>query len=167
MSGGLQYADFYLPVVDYSYYLYSTLIVDKSYNGKGGELNTKLVSNADVDKLTTTTYDEDRIIRTPLITIVGTDIDEDLSEDGYDDTTCTIFRVFTDKYTAQSENATLKVFCYKNPAPFSTLDEDACCELPDECFDDIVTGALELFINTRYKLQQPRNKKEESKKEDK
>lgn len=46
-----------------------------------------------------------------------------------------------------------------------TLDKDSACELPYECFDDLVQGTVDLYVSTKYKLSQPKAKKKNEDKE--
>ena len=39
------------------------------------------------------------------------------------------------------------------------------CELPYECFDDLVQGTVDLYVSTKYKLSQPKTKKKNEDKE--
>lgn len=39
----------------------------------------------------------------------------------------------------------------RQPSEFSPLT-NTVCELPIDCFEDLVTGAVELFFNYRYKV---------------
>ena len=132
-------------------YISSYSTVSSSYNSKAGNLRNILISEQDFKYLTDATFDEDRIIRYPLISIVGDTLN-----------------VCCDKYTALTGiNLT---YC-KKPAWFSILTDKAC-ELPIECFDDIVTGAVETFFTTKYKLglaqsaQRNRNRRNNQNNED-
>ena len=40
-----------------------------------------------------------------------------------------------------------------------TLDDNSACELPYECFDDLVQGTVDLYVSTKYKLSQSETKK--------
>lgn len=46
-----------------------------------------------------------------------------------------------------------------------TLDDNSACELPYECFDDLVQGTVDLYVSTKYKLNQPKTKKKNEDKE--
>lgn len=46
-----------------------------------------------------------------------------------------------------------------------TLDDNSACELPYECFDDLVQGTVDLYVSTKYKLSQPKTKKKNEDKE--
>lgn len=112
-------------------YISSYSTVGSSYNSKAGNLRNILISEQDFKYLTDATFDEDRIIRYPLVSIVGDTLN-----------------VCCDKYTALTG---INLTYYKKPAWFSILTDKAC-ELPIECFDDIITGAVETFFTTKYKL---------------
>ena len=116
---------------DFMSYIQSYTLVSSSYNGISGNLRNVLISEHDFKYIVEATYDEGRIIRYPLVSIIAGQIN-----------------VCYDKYTTP---VGLTLLYYKRPARFSILN-DTACELPVECFDDLVTGAVELFFATRYKL---------------
>lgn len=43
-----------------------------------------------------------------------------------------------------------------------TLDDNSACELPYECFDDLVQGTVDLYVSTKYKLSQPKAKSKQA-----
>ena len=72
--------------------------------------------------------------------------------------------LFHDIYTVING---ITLFYIKMPEPI-TLDDNSACELPYECFDDLVQGTVDLYVNTKYKLSQPKtkNKNEDKEQED-
>ena len=72
--------------------------------------------------------------------------------------------LFHDIYTVVNG---ITLFYIKMPEPI-TLDDYSACELPYECFDDLVQGTVDLYVSTKYKLSQPKtkNKNEDKEQED-
>lgn len=69
--------------------------------------------------------------------------------------------LFHDIYTVING---ITLFYIKMPEPI-TLDDNSACELPYECFDDLVYGTVDLYVSTKYKLSQPKTKKKNEDKE--
>lgn len=90
----------------------------------------ELVSQNDVWRLIETPHDSLRILRRPAAV---------LSQYNTEKPTIT---VIYDQYTTPLG---IKVLYYKEPRHFDVLTSTPC-ELPMDCFDDLVTGALELYI---------------------
>lgn len=90
----------------------------------------QLVSQNDVWKLIETPYDTLRILRHPAAV---------LSKYNTSKPTMT---VIYDQYTTPLG---IKVMYYAEPKHFDVLTSTPC-ELPMDCFDDLVTGAIELYI---------------------
>lgn len=90
----------------------------------------------DINRLEDKAFDKDRIIRTPIIDIASTKQDEDT------------YKVYTDRYT----NIVSSTIVYiRKPKDFSILT-DTPCELPMTCFNDLVLGAVDLYVADAYKL---------------
>ena len=72
--------------------------------------------------------------------------------------------LFHDIYTVVNG---ITLFYIKMPEPI-TLDDYSACELPYECFDDLVQGTVDLYVSTKYKLSQlkTKNKNEDKEQED-
>lgn len=90
----------------------------------------ELVSQNDVWKLIETPHDSLRILRRPAAV---------LSHYNTEKPTLT---VIYDQYTTPLG---IKVLYYAEPKHFDVLTSTPC-ELPMDCFDDLVTGAIELYI---------------------
>lgn len=90
----------------------------------------QLVSQNDVWKLIETPHDSLRILRRPAAVLSK-----------YNSSKPTITVIY-DQYTTPLG---IKVMYYAEPAHFDVLTSTPC-ELPMDCFDDLVTGALELYI---------------------
>lgn len=117
---------------DFFRYISSYVYATSSYNGKDGKLRCILISDKEYQYLQNTLFDEDRILRYPLVKMSDNTL-----------------QIITDRYT---NITSVGLEYYKKPVRFTVLGETINCELPSECFDDIVTGAVDLYFATRYKL---------------
>lgn len=90
----------------------------------------QLVSQNDVWKLIETPHDSLRILRYPAA-VLST----------YDNGTPTMTVIY-DQYTTPKG---IKVLYYAEPQHFDVLTSVEC-ELPMDCFDDLVTGAVDLYV---------------------
>ena len=118
---------------DFYMYIRSVSNVSSTYSYKNYSSDNKtdilpnqLVSQNDVWKLIETPHDSLRILRYPAVTL------------GADHTISVIY----DRYTKLEG---IKVLYYKQPAHFSLMTSTPC-ELPMDAFDDIVTGAVDLYV---------------------
>jgi hypothetical protein len=123
---------------DFYLYLRSVSKVSKTFSFKSGNNDTKkirilpnqLMSQNDVWKVIETPHDSLRILRYP-VAVLG-------QYKGEHPTITVIY----DQYTKSNG---IKVLYYKEPAHFSILTNTAC-ELPMDAFDDIVSGAVDLYV---------------------
>ena len=92
-------------------------------------LPNQLVSQNDVWKLVETPHNSLRILRYPAIV---------LGKEGVSTTASVIY----DRYTNVQG---VKILYYKQPAHFDLMTSTPC-ELPMDAFDDIVTGAVDLYV---------------------
>lgn len=90
----------------------------------------QLVSQNDVWKLIETPHDSLRILRRPAAVLSK-----------YNGTKPTITVIY-DQYTTPLG---IKVMYYAEPAHFDVLTSTPC-ELPMDVFDDLVTGAVDLYV---------------------
>lgn len=126
-------ADFYM-------YVRSVSRVSTTFSFKGGQksdhkairiLPNQLMSQNDIWKLVETPHDSLRILRYPAAV---------LSE--YKDGETPTITVIYDRYTTATG---IKVLYYKQPAHFDLMTSTAC-EMPMDSFDDLVTGAVDLYV---------------------
>lgn len=121
--------DIALPT-NFGVYVRSTSEVTSYYKGSADNRSTtlpnKTVTQSDMQNFEAKPYDSLRILRNPVVTLTK---DKKL-------------HVVHDRYTTITKVTT---YYYKMPAYFSILDSTAC-ELPAICFDDIVSGAVDLYI---------------------
>lgn len=94
----------------------------------------ELVSQSDVWRLLETPHNSLRILRYPAAVLSAPDNNGVTS---YPTLTC-----IYDQYTTVEG---IKVLYYKQPGHFSILTSTPC-ELPSDAFDDLVTGAVDLYI---------------------
>ena len=137
---------------DYFLYIRSNSIINKSYKKKDtlftpAHTPNLMIKEDDVHNVVGTHYNTNGILRNPLVVLEST-------EQG-----SPFIKVIHDKYT----NITgLDLVYYCSPYAFNVLnynDNDysdeavhSYCELPFSCFDDLVTGAIDLYIQN-YKLK--------------
>lgn len=151
---------------DYFMYIRSNSIVNKNY--KSDKLQNEsstaniLIKQDDVENVINSYYNDNNILRRPAVI---------LNNKGANNPT---IQVLHDKYT----NITyLDLVYYCIPYAFNVIkynDEDTSagathsyCELPYECFDELVQGALDLYIqNYKYKLQLNNNRNQENRNEE-
>ena len=101
-------------------------------------LPNELVSQSDVWRLLETPHDSLRILRYPAV-VLSEPVKkiEDGKEISYPTLTC-----IYDRYTTLEG---IKVLYYKQPQYFNIMTSTEC-ELPMDAFDDLVTGAVDLYI---------------------
>lgn len=95
-------------------------------------------------------YNDKGIIRNPLATLTSL----------YEQDSGTYLQIIHDVYTKIHY---VELVYYRMPNRFNVIDNVAC-ELPYECFDDIVSGAVALYLTYRYtnnRYKEVRNPKRE------
>ena len=129
---------FTLPV-DFYMYLRSVSNVTKTFSFKSESsaqatpirvIPNKLMSQSDVWKLIETPHDSLRILRYPAAVL-----------NQYKGSHPTISVIY-DRYT---EVQGIKVLYYKQPGHFDLMTSTPC-ELPEDAFDDLVSGAVDLYV---------------------
>lgn len=140
---------------DYFLYVRSNSIINRSYKS---EYNTKTmhtpnlsIRQDDVQKVVGTFYNQNSIIRNPLVVLESIDVNSPY------------LKVIHDKYT---KIIAVDLVYYCQPYAFNVLkynDADmssgavhSYCELPFECFDEIVQGAVNMFLS-EYKFALSKN----------
>lgn len=131
---------------DYFLYERSTSTLSQTYKGESGTFVTpnKVINHSDVDKVMSTYYNHG-IIRTPLVVFENSKGNDTM-------------RVIHDEY---SNITNVDLIYYRMPYAFNVLgfnDDDlnvgavhSACELPYACFDELIDGAIQLYIMT-YKF---------------
>ena len=126
---------------DYFSYVRSTSTITGSYKNKSvhGTAQNVMLKQDDVHKILESVYDQHSILRNPICTVIGSG-DPDNSK----------LEVIHDEYTTINS---VDLVYIKRPADFKiTGSKQIKCELPKECFEDLVTGAVELYFNYKYKV---------------
>lgn len=138
-------AKFELPK-DYFLYIRSNSIIDKNYKSKH-KLSTFvytpniMIKEQDALDVIGAFYNQNGIIRNPLVLLESTSSDSQF------------IKVIHDKYTHMDG---IDLFYYTQPYAFNVLnynDDDfsesavhSYCELPFSCFDELVEGAIQLYL---------------------
>lgn len=147
---------------DYFLYIRSTSLVDKTYKFKQEQetsisVPNVLIREVDVQNVINTHYNNNGIIRNPLVVLESNSEKE------------TWLKVIHDVYTHVDA---IDIVYYRKPYNFNVLnfnDNDnnagavhSYCELPYSCFEELVQGAVELYV-TRYKFRLQMNNNQNKK----
>ena len=142
--------------LDPQFYMYirSVSQVGSTYSYRSGEssnsnkirvIPNKLVSQSEVWKLIETPHDSLRILRYPAA-VLGEYQGWETSESSLDEGIITekhpTLTVIYDRYTTPLG---IKILYYAQPQHFDLMTS-VPCELPMDAFDDIVTGAVDLYV---------------------
>lgn len=137
---------------NFGLYVDSTTNVSESYtrNGDGaGVVPNTLVSRSKLIEFISRPQDSMRIMRTPVATLNDDNI-----------------TVYYDRYTTP---VSFNITYYRTPR-YMNLFTNTACELPMDAFDDLVSGAVDLYVQyvagaearkRQMQEQQKRNKKED------
>lgn len=128
----------------YLLYIDSVSKINLSYkDNKTFTVNNQLVEyESTISQVMNKAFNNGNIIRKPLVVI----------SNGLD--------VYVDQYSTL-DSVTLTYI--KMPQQILINDVDYACELPYECFDELVEGTVDLYINTKYKLQSGQKSDEKTK----
>lgn len=121
---------------DYYSYIRSVSKITSSYRSKHEESFAQniMLKQEDAHKVIEAFYDKNRILRNPVCTFANEHTLE----------------VIHDSYTTIPE---VDLTYIKKPAHFEiTGSNRIACELPYDCFEDLVSGAVELYFNYKYKV---------------
>lgn len=152
---------------DYFLYVRSNSVINKNYKQDSKLLfdvhtPNKMIKHDDVDRVIGTYYNHGGILRNPLIIMEST-----ASDSPY-------IKVIHDIYT---NIVALDLVYYCQPYAFNVLkynDDDmstgavhSYCELPFSCFDELIQGAIDLYIqNYKFKLAANNNRRRRESRED-
>lgn len=152
---------------DYFLYVRSNSVINKNYKQDSKLLfdvhtPNKMIKHDDVDQVIGTYYNQGGILRNPLVILEST-----ASDSPY-------IKVIHDIYT---NIVALDLVYYCQPYAFNVLkynDEDmstgavhSYCELPFSCFDELIQGAIDLYIqNYKFKLAANNNRQRREPRED-
>ena len=150
---------------DYFMYVRSSSIMDKNYKSDKFKHQKQYVSNllikeTDVPTIMDNYYNHMGIMRNPMVVLESTNIES------------TYIKVIHDVYT---HLVGLDLTYYCQPYAFNIMnynDSDnsagavhSKCELPFSCFDDLVTGAVDLYVQN-YKFKLTANNNQRKRRED-
>lgn len=152
---------------DYFLYVRSNSVINKNYKQDSKLLfdvhtPNKMIKHDDVDQVIGTYYNHGGILRNPLVILEST-----ASDSPY-------IKVIHDIYT---NIVALDLVYYCQPYAFNVLkynDDDmstgavhSYCELPFSCFDELIQGAIDLYIqNYKFKLAANNNRQRREPRED-
>lgn len=152
---------------DYFLYVRSNSVINKNYKQDSKLLfdvhtPNKMIKHDDVDQVIGTYYNKGGILRNPLVILEST-----ASDSPY-------IKVIHDIYT---NIVALDLVYYCQPYAFNVLkynDDDmstgavhSYCELPFSCFDELIQGAIDLYIqNYKFKLAANNNRQRREPRED-
>lgn len=152
---------------NYAMYVRSESIVTKNYKSdkvlENGVITPNiLVKQEDVDNVINAYYNYNGIIKNPLVVFENTSY------------TSNQFKVISDIYT-QIESVDLTYYCQPNAFNVLKFDDNdqsagavhSYCSLPYSCFEELVSGAVDMYLN-RYKLKlaQGNSKQSQSKQQE-
>lgn len=124
-------------VPNFNMYLDSMSNVSVAYSDNStveGVVGNDYVNSNQLKQIQNDTFNKHRILRRPVIYMVQSKADNN-----------TYFEIISDDYTTVHSVAMRYI---KKPSEFTILGKDIVpCELPYECFNELVTGAVQLFIN--------------------
>lgn len=130
----------YLSYIDSTSTISSTLYIKPTNAYK---VHNEYIDNIqDINNIINEVYNVGFIMRKPVITVSQYNNERTLT-------------LFHDTYTSIINT---DLFYIRTPQPI-TLDDNSACELPYECFDDLVQGTVDLYVSTKYKLSQSETKK--------
>lgn len=124
-------------VPNFNMYLDSMSNVSVAYSDEPpveGFVGNDYVNSNQLKQIQNDTFNKHRILRRPVIYMIQSKADNN-----------TYFEIISDDYTTVKSVAMRYI---KKPSEFTILGKDIVpCELPYECFNELVTGAVQLFIN--------------------
>ena len=152
-----------------NYYMYvrSVSNVSTTYSFKGGQTESlskirvipnELVSQSDIWKLIETPYDSLRILRYPAAAITPKQNGFKTQSGESDPTEYPTLTVLYDQYTTPKG---IKITYYKQPAKFSLMTSTAC-ELPVDAFEELVSGAVDLYVQYVAGAESNRRRQQEA-----
>lgn len=133
---------------DFNMYIDSTSLIEGSYAKPYDEKDSQTqvwvgndyINSHQYKQIMRDPYNKGKILRRPLLVMKN-------AGKG------TTFEVITDEYT---KVIAVDIRYIKIPANFTILGDGVACELPYECFNELVSGAVQLFINyKRGGISQP------------
>jgi len=125
---------------DYYQYIRSSSEVFGTYKNltKNTSVANILLKQSDMSSVIESYFDTGRILRNPVVSLEGNRI-----------------KVVYDQYTTLDA---VDLIYLRDPSEFSVLTSTPC-ELPYECFEELVSGALDLYIRHLQSTQPNKERK--------
>lgn len=139
---------------DYFGYIRSNSIIRTSYKGShipGAIVPNVLCKQTDVQQILDAHYDSKSVMRRPYV-FLGSKKGNSSDPESYQE----YLNIIHDCYT-QIQNVNLVYYRYPK---YFDISANTPCELPDECSDDLVTGAVQLYLTYATSAKQPKQQKE-------
>lgn len=135
-------SDFFQIPGNYYMYIRSNSIVKGTYKDikDPNVVANQIVKQDDVDQVLLSYYNEGGILRSPIVVL-----DQRYSNN--------VIQIIHDKYTSILG---CELTYYRQPNEFNIIN-NTCCELPYECFDDLVSGAVDLYFGYKYRVALAQN----------
>ena len=135
-------SDFYRIPKNYYMYIRSNSVVKGTYKNitEPSVVANQIVKQDDVDQVLLSYYNEGGILRSPIVVL-----DQRYSNN--------VIQIIHDKYT---KVLGIELTYYRQPNEFNIIN-NVCCELPYECFDDLVSGAVDLYFGYKYRVALAQN----------
>ena len=114
----------------------STSNISVSYSDNStveGVVGNDYINSNQLKRIQNDTFNKHRILRRPVIYMTTANVDGNA-----------YFEIISDEYTTVNSVAMRYL---KTPAEFTILGNGVACGLPYECFNELVSGAVQLFIN--------------------
>lgn len=143
---------------DYFGYIRSDSIISTSYKGShipDANVPNILCKQTDVQQILDTYYDSKSIMRRPYAFLGSEILDSEKSNSSDPKSYQEYLNIIHDCYT-KIQNVNLVYYRYPKYFDISTKTP---CELPDECSDDLVTGAVQLYLTYVTSAKQPKQQK--------
>lgn len=152
-----QFAYVRLPSDYFQYIRSNSLVLSDYLNEEYSNLKVlpnKIIKQEEAASILDKPYNEGAILRSPLAVL---EYEDGTKKDS-------ILKVFHDKYTTISK---IEIVYYKQPHSFNVINYDdsdntkgavhSYCSLPYECFDDLVNGALMLYMTYKTNVDLTKN----------
>ena len=131
---------------NYLMYLSSNSVVTVSYltNNNSFIIDNTIIKQSDAYKFKTEGFNKGRVLQHPIVYLTDNTL-----------------HLIKDEYTTP----TLITLQYVSKPNYFDINTSTACELPYECFEDIVNGAVDLYFEYKYKInlakQQPKQQNQQ------
>ena len=131
---------------DYLMYLSSNSVVTVSYltNNNSFIIDNTIIKQSDAYKFKAEGFNKGRVLQHPIVYLTDNTL-----------------HLIKDQYTTP----TLITLQYVSKPNYFDINTSTACELPYECFEDIVNGAVDLYFEYKYKInlakQQPKQQNQQ------